>query len=85
MKTNEELFEFCEQLIKELSASENSDALNAADRIRSAAAISSVGTEIVMALRKELTDLLSSNIQLKGSTCNKIRDAIFVINAELSR
>ena len=85
MKTNEELFDFLEELVKELSDSNKQDAQAAASRIRLAAGISSVGTEILMALRKELTDLLQSNIKVSGTTCNKLREAVSGINAELDR
>ncbi len=85
MKTNEELFDFLEELVKELINSNEKDAHAAADRIRLAAGISLVGTEVLMALRKELTDLMYSNIGVKGTTCNKLREAISGINTELAR
>lgn len=85
MKTNEELFDFLEELVKELGNSEHEDAGAAAFRIQAAAGISSVGTEILMALRRELTNLSHSRIEVKESTANKLRAAISGINDELAR
>lgn len=85
MKTNEELFGFLDTLVSELLLLNRDDANDAANRIRSAASVSSVGTEILMALRKELIDLSNSNIFLRAPTRNRLIEAIVGINTELSR
>ena len=73
MKSNEELYAFIDELIGKL---ENRGDFEWAERLRRAMLISSVVTEVFMALRKELTALLQSEIDLDGGTRAKLREAI---------
>ncbi|MDI1242168.1 MAG: hypothetical protein PSX80_09640 [bacterium] len=82
MKTNDELFEFLRSLVAEL---ENMSEKDRADRIRAAAAISSVGTEILMLVRAELLALDQSEVAIKPDTSKHVREAIQGIDRELSR
>lgn len=80
MKSNEELYEFVHQLtayLEELGDHE------AAVRVNNPLYISSVATEVFMALRQELSNLLNSEINLDAQYRARVADAITSIGTAL--
>ena len=81
----ENLFDFLEKLTRELDRLDDEGASKAAERIRLAARISSVGLEVIMAVRRELSDLVKSRVHLRAEIRREVQDAINSISYELTK
>ena len=81
MNSNKELYEFIDRLKDELERQGESAI---AESLVTAMYISSVGTEVFLALRSELAKLLNSDIQLSSKFQSEVREAIVEINRALS-
>jgi hypothetical protein len=80
MRSNDELYIFVEELMKQL---EGIDEREASDRLRQSMYISSSLTEVFFALRHQLTEILQSSIHLDPDVREKIQEAIGSIGRAL--